>query len=432
MTFELYQIDSKKIFNTVKHICRKIGPRVSGTENEEIVAKFIVKQFESTNLENAEIKKYPHQYYEGIEASIQHLDSGSIITGSPIWMSKSSSIDGIEGEGLYLGSINQVEEIHLDTIKDKIVFIFFLRDYLEPEIFGNLKKLYKLKPKGVVLLSNYNPQVTRSDPIFEESSIFAQIPTMIVPAAKFSETEQTYFTGKFRLKVRGLVKEGFLHNVLSHQDGEITDTILICSHHDTTENTIGAVDNSTGIATVIELARIVSKIETRFSYLFATFGGEEQGLDGARNFIENYFKSRIALCINIDTIETSPGFVASIVAGNENLFEIVKEVCNKNSYPAMAVNSTPNGGDNMVFAREEIPSIMVLFKGTMSPGINNTEQDTLKLVSENSLKETGTFILRLIEKLESIEDLSFADGLPPNLEKETENYFERLQFYKEH
>ncbi|MHA1198902.1 MAG: M28 family peptidase [Candidatus Heimdallarchaeaceae archaeon] len=431
MAIDLYQLDSKKVFNIVKHICRKIGTRVSGTEKEEEVAKYIAKHFETINSQKTSLKTYPHKYYIGTEASLHHIDTGTTITGSPIWMTKSTSLDGGEGEGVYLGSINQLEEIALDTIKDKIVFIFFLRDYLEPEIFGNLKKLYKLKPKGVVLLSNYNSEVTRSDPIFKDNSIFSQIPTMVIPASKFANLGDIQFSGQFRLSVKGKNQEGLLHNVVYLQDGEITDTILICAYHDTVENSTGAISNATGIALVLEIARILSKIETKFSYVFATFGGEEQNLEGAKHFLEDYFRSKIVLSINLDSIEPFPGFVASIVAGNKELFDIIKDTSSTNNFPALAVNSTPNEGANMIFAQEGIPSIMVLFKGALVPGINRTELDNLKLVSEKSLKETGEYVLRLVQKIESFEDLSFAEGIPPNLEKETENYFERLQFYQD-
>ena len=431
MSINLYQIDSKKAYNIVKNICKKVGVRVSGSESEGEIAQYISKQFESIGLKDISVKTFPHTYYEGTEASLHHLDTGTIITGKPIWMTKSTPLDGIEGKGFYLGSINQIEEIALDTIQDKIVFVFFLRDYLEPEIFGNLKKLYKLKPKGVILLSNYNSDVTRSDPIFQDDSIFSNIPTILVPASKFSIFKNNQLNTLFRLSVKGKKHEGLLHNVFSLQDGEITDTILICANHDTVEYSQGAIANATGVALVIEIARILSKVETRFSYVFATFGGEEQNLEGAKNFLENFFRSKITLCINLDSIEPFPGFVASIVAGNKELFEMVKNVSKKNDFPALAVNSTPNEGTNMVFIQEGIPSIMVLFKGSLSSGINRTELDNLKLVSEESLKETGNYILKLISKIEELDDLNFAEGIPPNLEKETENFFERMQFYLE-
>ena len=431
MSIDLYQLDTKRVYNIVKYICRKIGPRISGTENEEEVAKFVGKQLESIKSQDVSIKKYPHRYYEGQEATIEHIKTGKSISGKPVWMTKSTQLDGVEGEGVFLGSINQIEDIPLDSIKDKIVFIFFLRDYLEPENFGNLKKLYKLKPKGVVLLSNYNSEVTRSDPIFKDTSIFAQVPSMIIPAAKTTDFEIQNLDGLFRLSVKGKIQEGLLHNVISFQDGEITESVLICAHHDTVERSSGAMSNATGVALVLEIARIISKIETKYSYIFATFGGEEQNLEGARHFLEDFYRSKIVLCINLDSIEPFPGFVASIVAGNNELFEKVKNISRINKFPALAVNGTPNEGTNMIFAQEGIPSIMVLFKGALSHGINRTELDNLKFVSEKSLQETGDFVLRLIQKIESLENLEFAEGIPPNLEKETENYFELLQFYLE-
>lgn len=431
MVFDLQQINNKNLLDIVKHLCKKIGERVSGSESEAEAANYIAKQLESIGIKETKIKSYPHKYYTSSEAVIQHLQSGNVVTGAPIWMTKSTPLEGVQGEGLYLGSINQIEQVALDTVKDKIVFVFFLRDYLEPEIFGNLKNLYKLKPKAVILLSTYNTEVVRSDPIFSETSIFNQIPTMVIPAAKFAEYGYLKLKGEFKVSIKGRIQEGLLHNVISLQDGEITDTIVICAHHDTVENSQGAISNATGIALLIELAKIISQNKTKFSYVFASIGGEEQNLEGVKYFLEDYYRSKVALCINIDSLEPFPGFVASIVAGNKELYDIVQDIGKTNRFPAMSVNSTPNEGMNMYFAQEGIPSIMILFKGSISKGLNRTEQDNFKLVSEKSLEETGNYLLRLINKLETLEDLNFAEGIPPNLEKETKNYFDRMKFYLE-
>jgi hypothetical protein len=423
--------DEKVAFKLLKHLCENIGVRVSGSSTEEKTAEYIFSEFKKIDQENSSKEMYPHNYFEGKEATITQLPDGEVIRGKPMWMTKSTIGDGIEGTGYYLGSVNQIEDIPLLDIQEKIIFVFFLRDYLEPEVFTNLKKLYRLKPKGVVLLSNFNQNVTRSDPFIEDESIFAQIPTMVIPAARFTHIEDFDFNKEFRLKIKGVTNEGSLHNVVLEKKGKRKETILLCSHHDTVEYSVGARDSAAATAVLVELAKRISSIETEFSYIFASFGGEEQGLDGAWKFIENRDLSDIVLCLEIHNIDNLPGFIASIVAGDEDLHTLIREQSLLNDYPTLTVNSITNRGNSMVFVHEGIPSILFMVKGATEPGIYNTPLDTAEKVKEDSLKKLGSYLLKLINRLEIMDELELSSGIPSKLEEDAVDFFRMLEFYNE-
>lgn len=58
-------------------------------------------------------------------------------------------------------------------------------------------------------------------------------------------------------------------------------TIVIGAHHDAVPGSPGADDNGSGTVGVLEIARILSQIETDVTIKFMTFDGEEYGLHGA-------------------------------------------------------------------------------------------------------------------------------------------------------
>lgn len=432
MEFDKDIFEGKEAFSILKFLSDEIGPRVTGSSQEDKAAKYILSKFDEYSKNRSSVNTYSHKFYSGKEASVTKLPDGTPIHGKPLWMTKSTPGEGIEGNGFYLGSINQIDEIPLVAVQDKIVFIFFSRDFLEPEIFTDLKKLYRLKPSGVVILSNYNSKATRSDPFIEDQSIFAQIPTMIVPANFFSKHKDHNFSGKYILKIKGMTEDGKLNNVIFKHEGARKETIIVCAHHDTVEYSPGARDNASGIGVLLELASIITKTKNNYSYIFLTIGGEEQGLDGVWKFIENNNLSDVILCLNIDGVESLPGFVASIVAGDEDLFRIVKEISQNNEYPALAINNTPNSGDNMAFAHEGIPSIMHMFKGSTDAGINHTALDTSEGLDEEPLKLLGQYLVKLINRLELMPEVEFSVSIPLKLEEQTINYFKRLELYNEH
>ena len=83
------------------------------------------------------------------------------------------------------------------------------------------------------------------------------------------------------------------------------DIILLCAHYDTVRGTGGAVDNSSGTAALLQLAK-------RFLYLEKDFGaevrflftaGEEQGYYGAYGYVYSLSSSEVerhAICLNMD------------------------------------------------------------------------------------------------------------------------------------
>jgi hypothetical protein len=123
----------------------------------------------------------------------------------------------------------------------------------------------------------------------------------------------------------------------------------------------GANDNASGSAAVLEIARAFVKvgIQPKRSVIFVLFASEEQGLNGAKHFVESWKKGydKIAAMINLDCI----GYGDSIQVGNgksaPNLWKIAKEI-DETSFNSM-VERTWNGGgaDATPFHEKGVPCL---------------------------------------------------------------------------
>ena len=90
--------------------------------------------------------------------------------------------------------------------------------------------------------------------------------------------------------------------------GKTDELIIFGGHHDTVYNGPGAVDDTSGTATVLELARqFANMAETRgdpyYTMKFCTWGGEEEGLHGSKAFVAAYLgqlQENLRLYINLD------------------------------------------------------------------------------------------------------------------------------------
>ncbi|MCH1540963.1 MAG: M28 family metallopeptidase, partial [Candidatus Poseidonia sp.] len=90
--------------------------------------------------------------------------------------------------------------------------------------------------------------------------------------------------------------------------GKSSDLIVAGGHHDTVYHGQGAIDDTSGTASVLEMARQISEVVNQSgkpdrTLRFCTWGGEEEGLYGSRAYVEafqNSLKDNLRLYINLD------------------------------------------------------------------------------------------------------------------------------------
>lgn len=118
-----------------------------------------------------------------------------------------------------------------------------------------------------------------------------------MPSTKTGKTTQRNVVGV----INGTEAGRSVIVVGAHYDSR-TDDIT-----DSTSAAPGADDNGSGVAAVIELARVMSQYPSRATILFALFAGEEQGRYGSIAFVRDYIKGTnnnipVMVMINLDTI----------------------------------------------------------------------------------------------------------------------------------
>jgi aminopeptidase-like protein len=104
-------------------------------------------------------------------------------------------------------------------------------------------------------------------------------------------------------------------NVICSKAGESNKVLILCAHYDSTARSTvgwdwqrctapGANDNASGVAAMLEIARILKNIDLDYTVRFIAFTGEEQNLSGSRAYAEYALNNAmdITLVINLDEI----------------------------------------------------------------------------------------------------------------------------------
>jgi Zn-dependent M28 family amino/carboxypeptidase len=128
------------------------------------------------------------------------------------------------------------------------------------------------------------------------------------------ETAKRYLEGKlksFGLEVQIQNFEGVStgYNILAVQKGNKypDKKYILCAHYDSYSNSVnspGADDNGSGVAAMIEAARILSKYKLQYTVVYALWDQEELGLYGSNYYAKKSVDENAALMgvINMDMI----------------------------------------------------------------------------------------------------------------------------------
>jgi hypothetical protein len=119
-----------------------------------------------------------------------------------------------------------------------------------------------------------------------------------------SVTFHNYAEGGYKLK-----------NIVWHKNGSSDKVILVCAHYDSRMENLedsesrapGADDNASGVAVILEIARLVSKLRFEKCIQLVFFSGEEQGLWGSKHYAQYIKDNKINLyrLINLDMVGSS-------------------------------------------------------------------------------------------------------------------------------
>ena len=177
--------------------------------------------------------------------------------------------------------------------------------------------------------------------------------------------------------------------------------VYIVAHRDTTYINSGAVDNTVGTVTIMEMARQLADYDVRRTIRFISVDAEEKGLLGATEYVKSHedeVKERGIICINfdmndvnldrVDTLETSISnaeYRARLEVFRDRLFDSDPDLADKYN-----INISDGGGgpDAAPFMKREIDGAFAMGEWGSSWEYH-TQYDTIKHVNRESWQLGG-------------------------------------------
>ena len=161
------------------------------------------------------------------------------------------------------------------------------------------------------------------------------------------------------------------HNIMGKQLGSLrpNDWYLVGAHMDSipsSGNAPGAVDNASGCAAVLEMARVASLYEFEASLLFICYSGEEQGLHGSYhhvNSLNQTEREQIKAALTLDMIGYTDTGTHKLLLETSNAQQTTMQYLQQMAAtyaPELTVFTSlnPFGSDHMPYINNDMPGIL--------------------------------------------------------------------------
>ncbi|MCY4009293.1 MAG: M20/M25/M40 family metallo-hydrolase [Anaerolineaceae bacterium] len=255
-----------------------------------------------------------------------------------------------------------------------------------------------------------------------------------------TEANVRVFAQEFEANFNGV--SALAHNVIATIPGRepAAGTVVVGAHYDSISLAIndedspapGANDNASGVAALLEIARILAPLQPRATVMLVAFGAEEVGRLGSLAFVNEIIRGReidVIAMINLDIIGSSTAANGAIndselrIFSHEDDQSVARQLARAvdmigfHLTPTMdlqvqnAADRTGRFSDHLSFTEAGYPAVR-LIEAFEERNRQHTAQDTIEDISPLYLQRTTEAALAIT--------LALVDGpRPPRLERIT-------------
>ena len=235
-----------------------------------------------------------------------------------------------------------------------------------------------------------------------------------------------------RLCVQGGMKPGTSQNVIAELPGDDPDAgmLIVSGHHDTQADSVGADDNGTGVATVLELARALSDMPRRRTIRLISFGCEEQLSVGSADYVRKHrteLSSRCALLLNFDSFGSLLGWSEWSCCSSDDMGRhLTQFFADHGEYTRIAREEVPLA-DHFPFAACGVPCAW-LGRSNCTAGrfFHHRPDDTIERVDIPMVTRYLNISAACLDQLAQKDTLPFDPSIPKEQAAEIEKIWQEL------
>lgn len=375
-------------------------PRPTGTSQNLEITGFIESYLGNLGYETNKIP-FSCKVWESNESFLA-------IDGNKLTLQVSPFSQPFAGTGKAV-VVRNLEELERVECKDKILFFTeeLAQETLQPKDYpfyypdehkAIIDCLEAKKPCAMIAITGESGMSgLRPFPVIEDGNF--HIPVASLDKEIFSEIEEKVLEKDVELVIASKNDSATAYQLIaSKKVSEPKGTIVICAHMDSKYNTNAALDNASGVVTMLYAAKGIEN--SNYNIDIVPFNSEEYyDPQGELIYLKELEKSQkeVSLLINIDTVAHAGSKVA---VATVNFNEKEQQELNETIHCcANIVSGQPwYAGDHAIFAFRGTKCVIIsasdLFEGCLS--YTHCPKDTIDLVDEKLIENAAEFICKVV------------------------------------
>lgn len=410
-----FSASKESLLETLRELDR-IGVRFAGSRGEQVAAEWIASRFRSLGLDAVSIEEFNCRSFESLDCEVMAERSGTfrVIPSEPAAHCPSTPPGGVSGPLEIVEKLGGPGGVHPRRLDGRIVLIyaseFFRRSQLQRLVAG--------KPAAVLVVDDrftHDQTVAVGFPAAWINLLQCPFVNISYPSAW-----QLVRDGADRIVVRVKTRcpQARSTNVIAEIRGSrlAEEVVVVSAHHDTVINSSGVDDNGSGVACVLELARLFSSVRPARTIRFISFGAEEQLSEGARQYVLTCPDiARVQFVLNIDAVGAIMGKTAVYYSGPLGLRRLLDQVSRNAGQPIHMKRELSPFSDHFPFNVRGIPAVWY-YRTTYVAArhYHHSRAETLSVISPQVLERTASHQARLLDEVANRHPLPFPRALSPN------------------
>jgi Zn-dependent M28 family amino/carboxypeptidase len=401
---------SPEVYANVERLC-DFGSRFAGTESERQARDFIWDKFSSYGLEDVRLAMFDYQSWTRGEALLRVADPSRKALPSAISLvySPSTPPGGLRAGVVNVGMGTKAEYA---AQKGKIADKFVMANTDSPahgRWVHRREKYGRALDGGAIgfLFVNHLPGMLAPTGSLRPGKL-AEIPALGLCFEDGFVVRRLLRAGPVELEMHLTNETGpaqFSH-VIGHVPGQRADEIVVVgAHYDGHDISQGAVDDASGTALVMELARVFAPLSSqlRRTIRFEAYTAEELGVFGSTLYVNAMSDADLApvgFMLNLDGGALGSGRGLAL-QGLDELRPLFADLAREMGYPLDLNDQVGTASDHFPYFLRGVPAASMFARRPpgLGRGFGHTMADTLDKVSEVELRESAMLAARLLLRL---------------------------------
>lgn len=380
------EVSAENIYEHIEVMASEDDARMAGTEGEEDAADYIAEQMESYGLDVERQVFDIVSWFDGGASLEMTSPEIKVFEVANMQYSSAAPDGGITAQVADCG-LGYAEDFPSDTA-GKIALIrrgelYFSEKVQNAVAAGALAAIIYNNDAGPVNGTLGEPQEIPVMEMLQEDGLY------IVDLLEGGSTVTLSMTSECSIDYG--TSQNVVGTLEADRGNKSHGTIVIGAHMDCVD-TPGANDNASGVATMLEAARILAEEELAYNIEFAAFGAEEIGLVGSYQYLDGLsdeeFNDLVAM-INMDMVGV--GDAVGVMTVEENAESFVADLAEiyLDKFGYSYDRSTSSSSDHEGFELSGIPSVFLDYH---EDPYYHTDEDSLDKIDRDNLYKIGCLV----------------------------------------